>query len=272
MTSGFIGSGTARVRPLGRADFPEGVFAVPANMTQLQITPQAETIQRVSRMRETYGQALDSYIRLQPPQIQITWDGIDHEIFAAVFAGILEPVSANAQTVTDEALTVKKGAWHKLQHRHLDPTTVVVTDSTGGTTYQAGTDYEINDRLGMIFVPETSSIPDGERILVDYETVAFSGYRIRGAKKGAVELEILFDGKNELTGEDVFLHIYSVRTSSGNCPRGPSFLRFMVRIDSPRPEGLSEPLAVSCSLAPMARCLLATPIRSLPQPRWTHPS
>ncbi|HEB76899.1 MAG TPA: hypothetical protein ENI90_00030 [Methylothermaceae bacterium] len=246
MTAGFIGSGTARVRPLGRSDFPAGVFAVPANVTTLQITPQAETLSRPSFMKESYGQALDSYVKLQPPQINLTWDGIDNEVLTSVFAGILQTVNETAQTVTDEAVTAASGKWVKLANRHLDPATVVVTDSAGTTTYTVDTDYQVNAELGMIYFVPGGAIADGDSVLVDYNTLAFAGSRIIGAKKAAVEMEILFDGRNEITGENVFLHIYDakIRPSEGFNFLSQEFVQAQFEGELITPAGKTEPFIV----------------------------
>ncbi len=246
MTAGFIGSGTARVRPLGRADYPDGVFAVPANLTALQITPQAETITRPSYLKESYGQALDSFVKLQPPQLTLTWDGIDKEVLTSVFAGILETVTDAAQTVTDEAVTARSGKWVKLANRHLDPATVVVTDNAGTTTYAAGTDYQVNAELGMLYFEPGGAIADGASVLVDYSTLAFNGSRIVGAKKAAVEMEILFDGRNEVTGEDVFLHIYQakIRPSEGFNFLSQEFVQAQFEGELITPAGLDRPFIV----------------------------
>jgi len=246
MASGFIGSGTARVRPLGRTDFPAGVFQIPANMTTLQITPQAETLSRPSYMKESYGQALDSYVKLQPPQINITWDGIDNEVLTAVFAGLLETVNDTAQTIIDEAVTAASGKWVKLANRHLDPATVVITDSTGTTTYAAGTDYQVNAELGLLYFEPGGAIADGVSVLVDYSTLAFTGNRIVGAKKAAVEMEILFDGRNEITQESVFVHIYNakIRPSEGFNFLSQEFVQAQFEGELITPAGLDRPFIV----------------------------
>jgi hypothetical protein len=71
-------------------------------------------------------------------------------------------------------------------------TTVTAT----GPNYAANTDFELS--TGGIYIPPTSSIPDGANLLVDYTHGEYS--RIEAGTKTASVMECFFEGLNEAEG------------------------------------------------------------------------
>lgn len=124
-------------------------------------------------------------------------------IARALFGGADSVTAGNA---TAEAHTAYKGGLIRLSNPA--PTTVVVKDGTGTTTYVAGTDYEV--RPEGIYIISTGSIADAAAVTIDY---AFGAYDvIQALTTGAPEIEMSFGGINEAdSGNPVLVDAWRVK-------------------------------------------------------------
>jgi hypothetical protein len=59
-------------------------------------------------------------------------------------------------------------ALNPVGYRGLNPTGITVTTDPAGTTYATPGDYTVDVATGMLHIPDTSTIPDGQDILVTY--------------------------------------------------------------------------------------------------------
>ena len=92
----------------------------------------------------------------------------------------------------------------------VGPTSVVVTDGTGVTTYTAGSDYEV--RPAGIYILPGSTIADGTSILIDYDYGA--GDVIEAITNSGKEWEMVFEGLNEARSDKpVVVDIYRLKFS-----------------------------------------------------------
>lgn len=110
-------------------------------------------------------------------------------------------------TISQEIITVTKGALVKLAH--VAPTEVVVTENTDETpdTYVLGTDYEV--RAGGIWFPADSTI-EGAAVRVAYEHPGYDVVQALIAAAG--EYELLFEGVNEArSGKEAVVNAHRVR-------------------------------------------------------------
>ena len=89
-------------------------------------------------------------------------------------------------TVTDEAVTADLGEWVSLAHARIQPGTVVVTNSGGGTTYSEYTDYLIDYANGRLYTVAT--ITDGQALKVDYIYDATRGGELSAIQRGKGQL------------------------------------------------------------------------------------
>jgi hypothetical protein len=89
-------------------------------------------------------------------------------------------------TVTDEAVTADLGEWVALAHARIQPGTVVVTNSGGGTTYSEYTDYLIDYANGRLYTVAT--ITDGQALKVDYTYDATRGGELSAIQRGKGQL------------------------------------------------------------------------------------
>lgn len=100
--------------------------------------------------------------------INITMKSVKPEHLALAIGGDITAKAASS--VTDEAITGRHDKFAKIAN--LGISNIVVTDSTGVTTYTAGTDYVVYAPEGMIEILSTGAITDGESLLIDYDYVA----------------------------------------------------------------------------------------------------
>lgn len=175
-----------------------GYSADPINVTELTPTPgEGEQRDRVSRMRDTFGQALDSVTLPAPWTLTFTTDSISQEILRALFLGLEQTVNVASGSVTDESITARLDRFVPLANQNvLNTPAVVVTDSAGTTTYIEGTDYEVDLRNGQLRAFSTGSITEAEELLVSYSFGGKDGFRINAAQKESIQMALLLDGKS----------------------------------------------------------------------------
>lgn len=195
---GLILAGDVRLGFYDSAGAFLGYAKDPINVTEMTPTPgEGEQRDRVSRMRDTFGQALDSVTLPAPWTLTFTTDSIGRDILRALFLGTDQDIAVASGSVTGEALTAQHDKWVPLEFPQVDNATPpVVTDDTGVTTYTEGTDYLIDLRNGMIQAISTGTITDGESLLVDYSYGARTGFRINGATANELTVAMLLDGRS----------------------------------------------------------------------------
>lgn len=125
------------------------------------------------------------------------------EMEAAFLLGTASTHSQASTPVVDQPQTASLGSYLYLGRSASNPTgdknvsSVVVTDSTGVTTYVAGTDYVTSAedlKKGRIWIPATgSSISEGESLLVDYTPAAESRSRVASGGLTAKTAWLIFD-------------------------------------------------------------------------------
>lgn len=76
--------------------------------------------------------------------------------------------SGSAPAVVDEDVTGDHGVWVQLANKRVRPTTVVLTNSAGSTTYTEGTDYVMDYGNGKILTLAAGTTTDGQALKIDY--------------------------------------------------------------------------------------------------------
>jgi hypothetical protein len=93
---------------------------------------------------------------------------------------------------------------------HPSPAAVTVTSSPAGTTFVAGTDYEVR-REGILILD--GAIDDADPLLIDYTYGAYAV--VEALTSGAVTYELSFGGLNEADNNSpVVLDIYRLKVSA----------------------------------------------------------
>jgi len=126
----------------------------------------------------------------------------DLNLNAIVFGNGVTDASYASGSVVDEAHTAKLDRFLFMAKDKISA--VVVTDSTGATTYVLDTDYTIEDAaLGIIKILSTGSITADEALLIDYSYAAGTRNRIVPGKtftvEGSARLEFLTESGSPLT-------------------------------------------------------------------------
>ena len=173
------------------------------NVTELTPTPgEGEERNRVSRMRDTFGQSLDSTTIPEPWTLTLTTDSIGREVLRALFLGNDLELDVASGSATDEAVTARLGKWVPLANQNLSATPEpTATDSSGTPSYVLDTDFLIDRRNGMIMALESGNITEGDEILVSYSFGARQGFRINGAVSESLEVALLLDGRSLRKGD-----------------------------------------------------------------------
>ena len=191
-----------------------GGYVKVGNVYPLKLKVETEQKTQTSRMRETYGQNLDTKSILKT----VTGSMDIHQWIPKTLAwglmGEEVPLTGGSGTVsTPEAVVAVLDEFVRLVHQ--DVSSVVVKDATDTTTYVAGTDYTVNAALGMIETLSGGAIADGATLHVTYSYAAQSGYQVNIGTKTLIRVAILIDGEDEYTGEPMNAEFYSVVLASG---------------------------------------------------------
>jgi len=242
--AGLILAGNVYINRLTDAGASTG-FLDPVNTTKLAISnPDPDKKERISRMRDTLGQALDSVNFPKPAEISIAIDDQPRQIMAMALLGEDVHYSQGAGTVTDEAVVLIPGRWVPLARRNVNQTGFVLTTAAAPSTpLVEGTDYAVNRVAGLVKALPGGAIATATNCLVDYGHAAVNGHRILGAAKPTIRCRILVDGVNRATGAQCRLEVYDATLS----PAGEidfmsgEFITTELKGTLRTPEGMGQP-------------------------------
>lgn len=173
-------------------------FVGPINATKFSVTPgKADSLDRISYMRDTFGQALDSVIFPGVSSLSIETDDAAAEILQYALLGTLSDVNAASGAVlvgAPELITAHLGKWTKLANRNVG--SVVLKDADDTPTYVNGTDYTVDATAGMIKFLTTGACVDGQTVKASYTYGTLSSRQIIAATSTEVRATIRLDGTN----------------------------------------------------------------------------
>lgn len=200
---GIVCSGNVRIAYVDDDGVPTGGYIGIINATKLQFTvPDPDVKQRLSKQNETFGQALDQVSFPKPMEIEMDTDDVgDAETLGWAVGGIPAAFTQGAGTVTAEVLTARKDAWIPLANRQV--TAFTLTDSTGVTTYTAGTDYLLDAAAGFVKITQAGVIADAVSIKANYTKPALTGKAISVGNRATIQVRIDGDMVNLANGKRV---------------------------------------------------------------------
>lgn len=171
---------------------------------KFEIKTPSDQAQKVSKGRDTFGQAWLTFFTGKPAEFAITLDEVSREVLAMQLSGEISTLDQTASALTGIDVTVEPGKWVDIGYENLDLATLEVKNSAGTTTYANGTDYEVNPRTGMIYVPAGGTIAAG---IVKFTAAkkAFTGQQIAGGKQFSTTMRIKLDGINLVNRKDMLL-------------------------------------------------------------------
>lgn len=115
--------------------------------------------------------------------VNFVTDNISPDNLALFFLGDASTVTDTGSTAEEETLTVKKDRYYQLGVTASNPAGVrgvssVVVEDVTPTTYVEGTDYEIDEDLGRLYILTEGSIDDDTELTVTYDIDASTRDRI----------------------------------------------------------------------------------------------
>ena len=204
-------------------------FIGPINATKFAISPgKAESLDRISYMRDTFGQALDSVIFPGVSSLAIDTDDAGAEVLQYALLGTLSGISDSQGEVSTEAAVARLGKWVKLAKRNVSDVTVTDDDPNTPESFTNPGDYLLDATAGMIFCNTTGDMVDGEGLVLAYKYGARSGSEIVAATQTEVRAYVRMDGKNLANQKKVEIIIpEAVLTPSGELDvAGKKFVSF----------------------------------------------
>lgn len=164
------------------------------NSTQLQFGFSNEPIRVTSNLKASWGTALASAIRPNPPTMTIGFNELPSEILAMQLLAETSALSVTGASVTDEDfvfVTGREDYFFDLQNEQVTEGSVVVQDDGDTITYTEGVDYRINYELGQISVIAGGAMAGSNATFhVDYDYGTYTGTRMQGNQKTTVNVRI----------------------------------------------------------------------------------
>jgi len=203
----FAGQGPLFIAQRDANGLPAGLMFV-GDLGEANLTPNVDT----SEVRENVtGQRLiGSSIRNSLEySLSINMRSVKPEHLAQALQG--SNTAKAAGSVTDETHKGYSDKFTPLKYSKVS--SVVVTDSTGVTTYVADTDYVLHADEGLIEVLSAGSITDGEDLLIDYD---YADQHHIAADPGNLEYYLVFAGLNRANNDkQTRCEMYRVKLDPG---------------------------------------------------------
>lgn len=164
----FRGAGALKIA-IQRTNGDWGGYVDVGNADTFELTPEADQIDRLSFLEETFGQNLDTDFTAKPTKLKIAFDNmVGENIAKALSSTFSRDTGAVAGTVTDESHT----AWHdeqiRLKHEYVS--NIVMSTISGGT----GTGYT-TDTAGYAIGDTIITVITGTGTLVAGGAITFAG-------------------------------------------------------------------------------------------------
>ena len=210
---GFKGTGKVFLDILDDSGLPTGL-QLKGNCKSFSIKGDSETEEITSTDRDDFGTVLFSDTIPKPHTVDFVFNGFDIELFAAGFGGVSTTLTQASGATGGSPIAVTAIADRFVEIGKRMISAVVVKNVTDATTYVLGTDYTINERLGMICALSGGSIGDGDVLHVECSFAAINGSRVSGATKSNVYARIMIDGQERSSNRDFIFHGKKVRLAS----------------------------------------------------------
>lgn len=218
----------------------------PINATSFSVNPgSAEKIDRISYMRDSFGQALDSVVFPGVATLSIETDDAAADILQYALLGTLSDVNASSGSVvtgSPETIKLYTNRWTKLARRGVADVSVRHVSDT--PVYVNGTDYVLDAVSGMIkALPSPGAISDGQSVEVIYTYAALTSRQIIAATSTEVRAFVRLEGKNLANQKKVSVICHeAVLTPSGELNLGgKEFITFGLSGTLVTPTGQSGP-------------------------------
>ncbi len=193
------------------ARFEDGVhkgFYDPPNTTTLKLTqPDPDRIERISYKRSSYGQALDSYNRPKPIEIELAFDECDPDWLSMAMLGTPAHYAQTERLISDAAtdVTARHDKWVSLSHNSL--TNFVITGKT------AGEDYDVDLDGGLFKTLSSGTIADGSTVSYTAAAPARSGTMINAGTDTVLQIALRGIGINLFNNKAMEINVWQANIS-----------------------------------------------------------
>lgn len=173
----------------------------PLNFTKLTITrPDPDQKQRISQMRSSYGQALDSYSQPKPETIAFTIDDCDPDILSMAMRGVPADYAQTLGTDQTVNITAHLDLWVAVGHNNL--TDFAITGKTEGT------DYKVDMEAGLFMALSGGSITEGASVTATASWAARTGKTIVSGTVPTLQVAIAGHGINLFNNKQLNIEIF----------------------------------------------------------------
>lgn len=212
----FSGTGTVYVAPVNSSGVKTDNYKQVGDAYPLSIQVATKKTEVKSRMVERAGQVIASKVEIDTISGTLTLREWNADNLAWALSGAAAQQSVSASSVTDEEVTMPvPGEYAELAYR--DVSSVVVTSSPAGTTYEEGTDYEYDAKLGLITSVAGGALAAGTvDTLIDYSYAAKADYQVKVGSSVQIRVAILAHIYDEYRDDHYELEIDSAVLSSNS--------------------------------------------------------
>lgn len=131
MSQSYLGSGALFIDRLNADGTKTGLMLL-GNATKLEIKPDGEVKEQLSKGRGTYGQVIATATLPKPTQISVDLNQLDETVLAMAFMGDVQVLNESAGSVTDEeVVALSVGKYVDLAKRNLAETNLDVRKKDG---------------------------------------------------------------------------------------------------------------------------------------------
>lgn len=180
---------------------------------KFEIKTPSDMQQKISKGRETFGNAWLTHFLGKPAEFAITLDEASRDELSMLLAGEMTALTQLVGAITAIDVTVVPGQWVEIGFEDLDLTSLAVKDATNVTTYVKDVDYQINPRLGLLYVPVGGTIPAGP-VKFTAGKKAHTGVKIDAGKQYGSVIRCKGDFVNLITRQDLVLDMQQATVSS----------------------------------------------------------
>lgn len=243
--SGFVPQGDVLIKKKG-----DTTWTAIGNCSALTTQDKTTKKEQKSYMRDTAGQVLSSFSRMDGTDVSMTIDQFSMTNFMLALAGDSSLVTQTAVTDGTASITVELDKWHDIGKFKLSG--VVVTVSS--TEKNLGIDYELKADAGLIRFLSTGSIAAGASATVTYDAAAIasgSAYQIDGGKNPETECALLLDGYDQITRNSLTLEIWKIKLSPSGSVNyiGDDYNKVELKGSAETPEGYDSPYRLTVLLS-----------------------
>lgn len=242
---GFIGTADAYIDILADDGSRTGL-ELKGNCIEFSPKVDVERKPLIGAGRSNFGQTIGSAVIPKPMTAVIKFNQMDQSLFVASFFGTNSAFTQAAGETggTPIEVTTIPDKWVEIGKMMISE--VVVKNEGGTVTYEEGTHYQINPRLGMIRAISgvSGGIADSAVVEITCDFAAIAGTQMAAMTKSNVRIRIKLDGQNYDDGRNFVSEIYQMRLAPSNAFSfvGTEYAEATFEGELETPAGFSDPM------------------------------